>query len=288
MQGHAVEARLYAEDPARGFLPSTGRLDELFIGSLGVRVDSGVEVGGEIGPFYDPMIAKLIAHEPTREAAAERLAFACGQVEVWPVKTNAGFLTRLLSQPDFIAGQVDTGFIEARLEALTAPPEPSNFLRIEAVTALAPAGDGTPWTERTLSGLRLGAASAPSLIQAGERVFEARVDPQMASTVPAGAREVVIFEGGEAFEFSRPRSAAAEEGGAGDGQILAPMPGRIASLGVTVGASVARGQTLVTLEAMKMEHALAAPYDGKVAEVRCAVGDQVTEGALLVRLEPAG
>jgi 3-methylcrotonyl-CoA carboxylase alpha subunit len=288
MQGHAIEARLYAEDPAKAFLPSTGPLEELFIGSLGVRVDSGVEAGGVIGPFYDPMIAKLIAHEPTRELAAERLAFACGSTEVWPVKTNAGFLARLLSEPGFIAGHVDTGFIEARLEALTATPEPSRFTTIEAVTALAPAGDGTPWTERALSGLRLGAAAAPSLVQAGERVFEAWVDPAMASTAPAGAREIVIFEGGEAFAFTRPRSAGAEEGGAGDGQILAPMPGRIASVSVTVGAAVTRGQTLATLEAMKMEHALVAPFDGKVAEVRAAVGDQVTEGALLVRLEPAG
>jgi 3-methylcrotonyl-CoA carboxylase alpha subunit len=183
---------------------------------------------------------------------------------------------------------VDTGFIEARLEALTATPEPSRFATIEAVTALAPAGDGTPWTERALSGFRLGAGPAPSLIQAGERVFEARVDPEMASTTPVGAREIVIFEGGEAFAFSRPRSASGEESGAGDGQILAPMPGRVASVSVTAGAVVARGQTLATLEAMKMEHALTAPFDGTVAEVRAAVGDQVTEGALLVRLEPAG
>ena len=288
MEGHAIEARLYAEDPARGFLPSTGRLDELFIGSLGVRVDSGVEVGGEIGPFYDPMIAKLIAHEPTRGAAAERLAFACGQVEVWPVKTNAGFLTRLLSEPDFIAAHVDTGFIEARLDRLTATPEPSPFLTIEAATALAPAEDGTPWTRRALAGLRLGAAPSPSQIQAGERVFEACVDPQMASASAPGADQVVLFEGGEAFAFTRPKSAAGEEGRAGDGQILAPMPGRIASLSATPGATVSRGQTLVTLEAMKMEHALVAPFDGAIAEVRCAVGDQVTEGAVLARLEPAG
>ncbi|HXQ17718.1 MAG TPA: biotin carboxylase N-terminal domain-containing protein [Caulobacteraceae bacterium] len=288
MDGHAIEARLYAEDPAKGFLPSTGRLDELFIGSLGVRVDSGVEAGGEIGPFYDPMIAKLIAHEPTRQAAAERLAFACGSTEVWPVKTNAGFLARLLSEPDFVAGQVDTGFIEARLDRLATPPEPSSFLRIEAATALAPAEDGTPWTRRALAGLRLGAAPAPSLIQAGERVFEACVDPQIAPASVPGADEVVLFEGGEAFAFSRPKSAAGDEAGAGDGQILAPMPGRIASLNATAGAAVARGQTLVTLEAMKMEHALVAPFDGTVAEVRCAVGDQVTEGAVLVRLEPSG
>jgi acetyl/propionyl-CoA carboxylase alpha subunit len=233
------------------------------------------------------MIAKLIAHAETREQALAELAEACDGVEVWPVKTNAGFLTRLLSEPDFIAGHVDTGFIEARLETLTAPPEPSRFATIEAVTALAPESDGTPWTERALSGLRLGAPPAPSLIQAGERVFEARVDPEMASTAPAGAAEIVIFEGGEAFAFSRPKSASAEDGGAGDGQILAPMPGRIASVSVAAGAAVSRGQTLATLEAMKMEHALVAPFDGKVAEVRASVGDQVTEGALLVRLEPA-
>jgi 3-methylcrotonyl-CoA carboxylase alpha subunit len=288
MEGHAIEARLYAEDPAKGFLPSTGPLDELFIGSLGVRVDSGVEVGGEIGPFYDPMIAKLIAHEPTREAAAERLAFACGSTEVWPVKTNAGFLTRLLSEADFIAGNVDTGFIEARLDNLAAAAEPSNFLRIEAVTALAPAEGGTPWTRRALAGLRLGAAPAPSLIQAGERVFEACVDPEIAPASAPGAEVVVLFEGGEAFAFSRPKSVGAEESGAGDGQILAPMPGRIAQLSATPGAAVARGQTLVTLEAMKMEHGLVAPFDGTIAEVRCAVGDQVSEGALLVRLAPPG
>jgi 3-methylcrotonyl-CoA carboxylase alpha subunit len=288
MEGHAIEARLYAEDPARGFLPSTGHLDDLFIGSLGVRVDSGVEAGGEIGPFYDPMIAKLIAHEPTREAAAERLAFACGSTEVWPVKTNAGFLARLLSEPDFVAGQVDTGFIEARLDRLTATPEPSNFLRIEAVTTLAPAEEGTPWTRRALAGLRLGAAPSPSLIQAGERVFEAWVDPQIAPASASGADEVVLFEGGEAFAFTRPKSAAGEDAGAADGQVLAPMPGRIASVNVAEAGAVARGQTLVTLEAMKMEHALIAPFDGTVAEVRCAVGDQVTEGALLVRLDPRG
>ena len=119
-----------------------------------------------------------------------------------------------------------------------------------------------------MSGFRLGAAPAPSLIQAGEQVFEAWVDPEMAPATPAGAREIVIFEGGEAFAFTRPKSASAEEGGSGDGQILAPMPGRIASVSVAPGADVARGQTLATLEAMKMEHALVAPFDGRVAEVR--------------------
>jgi acetyl/propionyl-CoA carboxylase alpha subunit len=288
ISGHAIEARLYAEDPARGFLPSTGRLEELRIGDLDVRVDSGVEVGGEIGPFYDPMIAKLIAHEPTRAAAAERLAFACGSTEVWPVRTNAGFLARLLSEADFMSGQVDTGFIDARLERLTTAPAPSEFLRMEAAASLAPADDGTPWSNASLAGLRIAAAPATALIQAGETLFEARVDPLFAAAAPQGERSVVLFEGGEAFEFTRPRSAAEEQGGEGDGQILAPMPGRIASLGATVGAAVLRGQSLVTLEAMKMEHVLVAPFDGVVDEVRCAVGDQVTEGVLLVRLASPG
>ena len=288
MAGHAIEARLYAEDPAKGFLPSTGSLDAFLIGAPGIRVDSGVEAGGEIGPFYDPMIAKLIAYEATREGAADRLAAACAATEVWPVKTNAGFLTRLLSDPDFQAGHVNTGLIEARLDALTATPAPSAFLLMEAATALASTSDGAPWTQSALAGLRLGADPAPSLLQAGDTVFEVRVDPLLATATAQGQRQIVLFEDGEAYEFTRPKSAATDEGGASDGQIRAPMPGRIASVSVAVGASVTHGQNLVTLEAMKMEHALVAPFDGKVAEVRCAVGDQVTEGALLVRLEPLG
>jgi len=288
MAGHAIEARLYAEDPGKGFLPSTGRLDAFLIGASDIRVDSGVEAGGEIGPFYDPMIAKLIAYEATREEAADRLASACAATEVWPVKTNAGFLARLLSEPDFMAGHVDTSFIEARLETLTATPAPSEFLLMEAATALASAGDGGPWTQSALAGLRLGAEPAPSLLQAGDTVFEARVDPLLATATPQGQRRIVLFEDGEAFEFTRPKSIATDEGGASDGQVRAPMPGRIASVGVAAGAQVTRGQNLATLEAMKMEHALIAPFDGRVAEVRCTVGDQVTEGALLVRLEPLG
>ncbi|MCA3698372.1 MAG: ATP-grasp domain-containing protein, partial [Brevundimonas sp.] len=116
--GWAMEARLYAEDPANGFLPSIGRLDH-FVLPEGVRVDTGVEQGGEVSQFYDPMIAKLIVHADTREAAAARLAETCGSVEVWPVRTNAGFLVRCLEHPRFVMGDVDTGFIGAEEGALT-------------------------------------------------------------------------------------------------------------------------------------------------------------------------
>ena len=287
MSGHAMEARLYAEDPAKGFLPSIGPLTEFFIPDLGARLDSGVDKGGEITPFYDPMIAKLIVHAPDRQVAASQLAVVCGAVEVWPVKTNAGFLARLVSEPDFRAGEVDTGFIEARLDALTAKPAPSDFLATEAATALAAPEDGEPWTAGALGGFRLGAAAAPSLVQADERVFEAHVERALESAWVAHDGEVVLFEGGEAYTFSRPRSAGGDAEHAGDGQVRAPMPGRIVLLPVAAGDTVAKGEALVTLEAMKMEHAQVAPFDGTVAAVLCAVGDQVSEGALLIRLEAA-
>ncbi|HWF76885.1 MAG TPA: biotin carboxylase N-terminal domain-containing protein [Caulobacteraceae bacterium] len=287
MSGHAMEARLYAEDPATGFLPSIGPLTEFFIPDLGARIDSGVEKGGEISPFYDPMIAKLIVHAPEREIAASQLAVVCGAVEVWPVKTNAGFLARLVSEPDFRAGDVDTGFIDARLEALTAKPEPSAFLVTEAATALAAPSDGAPWSAGALTGFRMGAPAAPSLVQAGDETFEAQVDTSLESAWAAHDGEVVLFEEGEAYAFSRPRSAGGDAEHAGDGQVRAPMPGRIVLVPVAVGDRVAKGQALVTLEAMKMEHAQAAPFDATVAEVLCTVGDQVSEGALLIRLEAA-
>ena len=287
MRGHAIEARLYAEDPARGFLPSTGALTDFFIPEIGVRVDSGVEKGGEIGPFYDPMIAKLIVCEETREDAASQLAVVCGGVEAWPVKTNAGFLARLLSDPDFQAGHIDTGFLEARLDALTTKPPPSDFLASEAASAFAAADDGTAWAAAPLAGFRLSAQPAPALLQCDDQLIEAAIDPAIEPAWSVRDGQVVLFEAGEAYAFSRPKAAGAEAGAAGDGRIAAPMPGRITSLAVAAGDAVTKGQTLATLEAMKMEHALVAPFDGTVDKVACAVGQQVTEGQILLSLAAA-
>jgi acetyl/propionyl-CoA carboxylase alpha subunit len=284
MRGHAIEARLYAEDPAKGFLPSTGALTDFFIPSLGVRIDSGVGKGGEIGPYYDPMIAKLIVWEQNRADAISELAVVCGGVEAWPVKTNAGFLARLLSDLDFQAGRIDTGFLEARLETLAAKPPPSEFLKNEAATALAQAEGATPWTAGPLAGLRLSSPPAPALIQCDDSLVEAAIDAAIEPAWAVRDGVVVIFEDGEAYAFSRPRPAEAEMAAGGDGRIVAPMPGRITSIGLAPGDAVAKGQTLVTLEAMKMEHALIAPFDGAVEQVACAVGQQVSEGQLLVIL----
>jgi acetyl/propionyl-CoA carboxylase alpha subunit len=238
------------------------------------------------------MIAKLIAHGPTREAALAMLADACDAVEVWPVKTNAGFLSRCLEDPDFIAGGVDTGFIAARAGALAARPEPSKAAlaaAAEAVLASAdePAGDpASPW--RALTGFRLNAPphSAVRLFLDGAPVM-ADLGPERGperSVLVTEAGEVVVFEAGEAFVFSAEAPAGLLGEAAGDGSVRAPMPGKVAAVIVAVGDAVVRGQALATLEAMKMEHALAAPFDGEVEAVPAKVGDQVSEGAVLVRL----
>jgi acetyl/propionyl-CoA carboxylase alpha subunit len=284
LRGHAIEARLYAEDPAKGFLPSIGPLTAFHLPG-DVRVDSGVERGDEVTPFYDPMVAKLIAHAPSRAAAAARLAQACAAVEVWPVKTNAAFLARALVHPDFLGERIDTGFIERRLDALTAPASPSAEALGAAACALAAPADGSAWSAPALTGLRLGQAPAAARLQCGEQVVEAPFEASRRHAQRVGAL-AVVFEAGEAFVFSRPHAAAADEAASTDGQVTSPMPGRIVAVAVRAGDRVDRGAPLVTVEAMKMEHALVAPFDAQVAEVRCAVGDQTSEGALLVRLEP--
>ncbi|MBS0361360.1 MAG: biotin/lipoyl-binding protein [Proteobacteria bacterium] len=292
LTGHAVEARLYAETPATGFLPSTGVLEHFQLPPT-VRADAGVVEGGEVTPFYDPMIAKLIAHAPTREAALTELADACDAVEVWPVKTNAGFLARCLEAPDFIAGDVDTGFIERNLAELTAAPEPSPAaLSAAADAAMAVDEDldpaPSPW--RDLAGFRLNAPPADSvrLFLHGQPVI-ARFDPEVAerSVLITDEDEIVVFEAGAAFGFLSHPPPGDEAGAAGDGAIRSPMPGKVTGLSVKPGDKVSKGQGLLTLEAMKMEHALSAPFDGTVDEVAVSLGAQVSEGAVLVKLSPA-
>jgi 3-methylcrotonyl-CoA carboxylase alpha subunit len=275
--GWAMEARLYAEDPAKGFLPSIGRLDALDLGD-GVRVDTGVQQGAEISPFYDPMIAKLIAHGDTRDEARELLADALDEAVIWPVRTNAGFLVEALDHPDFAAGRIDTGLIAREGEALMPPAHPSEEALIEAAAALVP--------DVPIAGFRLNAAPRREghFLLSGEPVAidftdadPIEVDEQLDS--------VLITEGGQTWELSPYRAGGATTGAAADGAILSPMPGRIIAVDVAAGDSVTKGQKLVTLEAMKMEHSLVAPFDGTIAELNATAGGQVTEGTLLVKVE---
>jgi 3-methylcrotonyl-CoA carboxylase alpha subunit len=294
IRGHAVEARLYAEDPAHQFLPSTGRLDH-FVLPRTLRIDTGVEEGDRISPFYDPMIAKLIAHGPSRQWAIDELVGALEAVEVWPVRTNAAFLARAAADPDFAAGEVDTGFIPAKLDSLVPDPAPSDGVWNLAAMAMLSADFGTaeaesPWS--ALPGFRSNAPAAArvSLSHGGiARTIEAGAAMPLEGIATAEAGRVLVFADGQAFAFTLP--GAGGRGSAGDaldGDVESPMPGRVISVDVAAGADVVRGQKLVTLEAMKMEHSLTAPFDGMVTELNVSEGAQVTEGTLLVRIERKG
>ena len=323
IHGHAMEARLYAEDPAKGFLPSIGRLDAFDLGTT-VRVDAGVEQGATITPYYDPMIAKVIAHGQTREEARETLADALDAAIVWPLRSNAGFLVEALDHPAFVAADLDTGLIAREGDALIPPALPSEEVLVEAARALA--------GPQPVAGFRLNAAPRQvAMLSVGGEPVE--VDFSQPHTPPPVARHpqppfalslskggapranqplvatrastgsartdwqgqrvdapdrLLVTEGGQTWEVTPYRATAAATGGAGDGAILSPMPGRIIAVDVTPGQTVTKGQRLVTLEAMKMEHSLTAPFDGMVADLTATPDAQVPEGTLLVRIEPQG
>jgi 3-methylcrotonyl-CoA carboxylase alpha subunit len=275
INGWAIEARLYAEDPAKGFLPSIGRLALFDLGEE-TRVDTGVEQGSEISPFYDPMIAKVIAWGETREEARETLADALDAAVVWPVRSNAGFLVEALDHPAFVGGTLDTGLIAREGDALMPPTQPSEEALVDAASSLAMAG--------AVPGFRVNATArhAGRFLLDGEPVTIDFADAERGE--PAEADSVLIAEGGQVWELARWRATGVAGGAAADGAILSPMPGRIISVDVAAGDTVTKGQKLVTLEAMKMEHSLVAPFDGVVEALTAVVGGQVSEGATLVKI----
>ncbi|CAN5453630.1 acetyl/propionyl/methylcrotonyl-CoA carboxylase subunit alpha [soil metagenome] len=295
MNGWAMEARLYAEDPSNGFLPSIGKLEHFRLPD-DIRIDTGVYQGGEVSQFYDPMIAKLIVHEDTREAAAQALAVAASEVEVWPVKTNAAFLVKCLEHPRFIAGDVDTGFIAVEEDALVASSL-SEFGLEGAARALREHGvvaagndHWAPWdTWNGPQGFRLNSASETrqTIVVNGEahHVPMTPDDYPPATWMPLSDHKGVWFEDGMVFEVSAFKQPGAGGGSASDGSLRAPMPGKIVAASAKVGDAVVKGQPIVVLEAMKMEHALVAPFDGVVSEVGVVVGDQVTADAVLARID---
>ncbi len=280
--GWATEARLYAENPSNGFLPSIGRLEHLHMPE-GVRIDSGTEQGDEVTSHYDPMIAKLISHAPSRRQAASMLANATAGVEVWPVHTNAALLARALRHPDFLAGSVDTGFIDRHLADLLPPSEPDERVLNAAAASLLPKETQDPWTK--LIGLRLNAETYLQVsVEVNDRPHLVTLDHSR-RRIDNSPRDVVFIDG-EAWPFGPPRADhAAGEQNMADGAVIAPMPGTVIAVSVAEGDRVLRGQPLVVIEAMKMEQTLSAPLDGTVAELKATSGAQVTEGGLLVRIE---
>lgn len=286
LTGHAIEARLYAENPETGFLPSIGTLSHYKIPSHNVRVDSAVEQGSEVSPYYDPMIAKLIVHAPNRLAAASRLAAACSEVEVWPVKTNATFLVNALNNARFISGDVDTGFIGAQLDTLVGIATPhSKTLTAAAISRLA-----AHQIPSALMGFRL---NAPPFIKirlqcaGAEYVIDLPIPlPAVNISVATHGDETIIFQTGRAFVFSE---IVADTGthltGNTDGAVLSPMPGHILSIMVADGDIVKKNTVLLVMEAMKMEMTLTAPIDGTVTGLTAKAGDRVVEGITLLRLQ---
>jgi 3-methylcrotonyl-CoA carboxylase alpha subunit len=293
ISGWAIEARLYAEDPTRDFLPSTGRLEHFDLGEAADdfwgRIETGVEEGDSISPFYDPMIAKLIARGDDREEAIGALAAILDEVEVWPVRTNAGFLFNALLHPAFETADLDTGFIARELDVLVPDPDPDDSVwRAAAVVALAEDEDETPFAP--LAGFRLNSPPGHRVALGRNGSFRSISLDDPGDTAPVSgfrddARVVVFHEGqAHAFDLAARGSVGAA---ASSGSILSPMPGKVTAVDVTLGDTVTKGQRLLTLEAMKMEHSLSAPFDGTVAELNTTTGAQVQVDALLVRIAPS-
>jgi 3-methylcrotonyl-CoA carboxylase alpha subunit len=312
IDGHAVEARLYAEDPESGFLPSTGRIVALELPG-DIRVDSGVEAGGEVTPYYDAMIAKLIVHAPARETALERLADALDRTLIAGPRSNVAFLAALCRASEFRQGRVDTGFIDRNLAALGAVPQGldraaaalgvTHLLAREVTVDVAadeePAEPNSPWAAD--DGFQLGGArslTVPVVIEgenATAKVSYGRDGMRVAIENTQPATDARVFEAGpDAYVLRRGRqtrvhlkdfAVASAAGGAGDGLIKAPMHGRVLEVLVSAGEHVTAGQRLAVIEAMKMEHTLRAPFAGVVAQVPVAAGAQVVEGAEIMVIE---
>jgi 3-methylcrotonyl-CoA carboxylase alpha subunit len=336
LRGHAIEARLYAEDPERGFLPQTGTLHELRFPPADVaRVDTGVRRGDRLTPFYDPMIAKIIVWGEDRPAALNSLRRALAETAVLGIVTNLGLLVRISAHPEFAAAAVDTGFIERHRDVLLPGhrPAPAMALAAAAVarllahasaatTAAARFDDpNSPWARS--DGWRLNgqghqklvfrdgvaertviarAQAGNWLLELGEEAIRAigerRPDGTLSvvldgvrgrATVLDHGSETAVFLAGENWQLIEIDPLAAHEGDdPGAGRLTAPMPGRVTQLLVGAGDAVRRGEPLMIIEAMKMEHTVAAPVDGIVDAVRFSVGDLVEEGAELIALVSPG
>ncbi|MEO8438212.1 MAG: biotin/lipoyl-containing protein [Chloroflexota bacterium] len=301
--GHAVEVRLYAEDAENDFLPATGRIEALhWPTGDGIRVDAGIELGSEIGGRFDPMLAKIVAWGPDRPTAFERLARALDATVVLGVVTNLRFLRWLVRQPVVLDG-------EARTDVLTRiwPPQdwaantriPDEAWTTAAAALLADPDPGDPWA----GGWRLNGAPSVRVASEGEVRSVALGAP--GATITAVEPFVLVHVGdtihldlaGRSAPFrlakapdvdtaARAAIVHGAAGATGPAEVLAPMPGAVLTVHVTVGQEVAAGDPIVTLEAMKMEHVVAAGMAGHVGEVRVHAADQVTRGQLLAVVEP--
>ncbi len=319
IQGHAVEARLYAEDPRNDYLPASGRFHRFrFPQREGLRVDSGIEDGSEVSVHYDPMIAKVIAHAATREGAVALLADALRDAHIHGSVTNRALLVRVLEHPDFVAGNVDVGFLDRHPGSeLAAPLLGLREERVSAVAAALADQAAERAASPVLATIPSGWRNLPTTLQHrsysgehGQHDIYYTLRAQGFEVEGVGSIEIVSAAPGsvsilvdglehrlEVARYGDERFVDSSLGPAhlralprfpttqredDEGSLHAPMPGKVVRVEVAEGDEVGEGQTLIILEAMKMEHTLRAPHAGTVAEVRCQPGDQVDANAVLV------
>ncbi|UXY27719.1 acetyl/propionyl/methylcrotonyl-CoA carboxylase subunit alpha [Streptomyces sp. HUAS TT20] len=306
LTGHAVEARICAEDPARGFLPSGGTVLRLREPQDdGLRTDSGLSEGTEVGSLYDPMLSKVIAYGPDRETALRRLRAALAETVTLGVQTNAAFLRRLLAHPAVVAGELDTGLVERVVDELVSTDVPEEVYEAAAAVrleGLKPRGEG--WTDpfSVPSGWRLG--GTPKSVGFHLRVQDpVEYVPRGTHTVTADSVAVTldgvrhtfqraadwIGRDGEAWHVRDHDPVAASltrAGHAGADSLTAPMPGTVTVVKVAVGDEVTAGQSLLVVEAMKMEHVVSAPHAGTVAELDVKPGTTVAMDQVLAVIAP--
>jgi acetyl-CoA/propionyl-CoA carboxylase, biotin carboxylase, biotin carboxyl carrier protein len=320
LTGHAVEARIYAEDPAHGFLPTGGTLLTLDEPTDRIRVDSGVSEGSVVGSDYDPMLAKHIAYASTRDEALRKLRSALGDVTIQGVTTNIPFLRALLGDEDVIAGRLDTGLVERKLDALVANPMPEDVLvaaALERALALEPRSEvvdpwdipggwrigqpawttwliGAPGEEPAKVRVRGRASDAEVVVGDGEPVKASawRTDDRLYVRSQDVTRSYRHATDGELtwignWPLQEPEQLSRKGGaGAAGGAVTSPMPGTVLLLRVAAGEQVSAGQPLLVVEAMKMEHTVVAPIDGAVAELAVHAGQQVRLGQQLAVVAP--
>jgi 3-methylcrotonyl-CoA carboxylase alpha subunit len=319
-EGAAIEARVYAEDPEHNFLPSAGRIHVMNLkgeeGLKGVRVDTGVAAGDSVTPFYDPMIAKVIVHAPTRAEALAALVKELDDAVVIGPKTNLAFLRALCGSPEMAAGSIDTGFIDANLGRLGAQPHPPDKRAVHAAARLlfdkrdvaraSPLAPFDPWgvadSFELVGERRIGLDVTVDGIRARLHLVEGAHAHGPGDGRAAGqgdGSEITLYEAsGGVFAFTGGRQAfvalvdpftkAEGEEEESDAAVRAPMNGRLVALAVEEGEKVEAGQRLAVVEAMKMEHALAAPHTGFVRDLVVSVGDQVEMGERIMRVEGEG
>jgi 3-methylcrotonyl-CoA carboxylase alpha subunit len=304
VNGHAIEARIYAEDPRRDFLPATGRLLHLAFPAQSddVRVDTGVEPGGEITPWYDPMIAKLVVRGRDRTEALERLRTALGEVEILGLTTNVEFLRRVAASRAFTSAELDTGLIERNRAELipSVPLEP--FLASAAFAELAheeaeskrrAAASGDPYSPwHRVDGWQLNSEAHHDFVFL-EGGIEHSIRVGLGDEYPSKSSKTLAIRDGNdwhilcdgVYRRLSLKPELASDAAETAGSLTAPMPGRIVKVMTAPGAKVGKGDALLILEAMKMEHTITAPKDGEVKSVHYAAGEQVVEGAELVTLQ---